>query len=209
MISDSLFTDPPQRYSLELSPGAFVDVRSAWLCPEEADTIMRALLVSVEWKQQQIRFRSPIGTITKDQPRLTAWYGDSGATYRYSGLRNDPLPWTHTLASLRDRIAAETGARYNSVLLNRYRSERDSVDWHADDEPELGPEPTIASLSLGATRAFTMRHNRSRLRKVFYLNSGDLLVMRGAVQRDWQHAVPKAVSAGERINLTFRWVEAD
>jgi alkylated DNA repair dioxygenase AlkB len=207
-MTASLFADPPQRYSVELSPGACVDVRSSWLCRQEAASIMRGLLVSIDWKQQQVRFCSPVGTLTRDQPRLTAWHGDPGATYRYSGLRNEPRPWTHTLASLRDRIAAETGARFNSVLLNRYRNGRDSVDWHADDEPELGAEPVIASLSLGGTRSFILRHNATRARKVFELRSGDLLVMRGAVQRDWQHAVPKCDAADERINLTFRWVEA-
>jgi alkylated DNA repair dioxygenase AlkB len=206
MISPALFADTPRRHSIELSPGACVDVSHAWLTPVSAGAALRMLLVSTDWKQQRIRFCSPRGTMTRDQPRLTAWYGDPGTTYRYSGIRNDPLTWTDTLANLRHSVQAETGARYNSVLLNRYRSGRDSVDWHSDDEPELGADPTIASLSLGASRNFVLRHKSTKERKVFVLESGDLLVMRGAVQRDWEHAVPKVDDAGERINLTFRWV---
>jgi alkylated DNA repair dioxygenase AlkB len=209
MTSSALFADPPQRHTIELSPGAFVDVRSSWLNAEEAEPLFQWLLGMVPWVQRRIQFRSASGVISHDQPRLTAWYGDPGATYRYSGIRNEPDVWTPALADLRERIQAETGARYNSVLLNRYRDGRDSVDWHSDDEPELGPDPTIASLSLGATRDFVLRHRRTKARKVFALQSGDLLVMRGAVQRDWQHAIPKVAEAGERINLTFRWVEPE
>jgi alkylated DNA repair dioxygenase AlkB len=206
MTAHQLFTDSAQHHSIVLSPGSLVDMWATWLAADEAATIFRALLNSIQWKQQKVRFCSPRGTMTRDQPRLTAWYGDPGATYRYSGIRNDPLPWTDTLSSLRDRVQSMAGGRYNSVLLNRYRSGRDSVDWHSDDEPELGTDPTIASLSLGSVRAFALRHKQSREHKVFTLQSGDLLIMRGAVQRDWEHSVPKRIEAGERINLTFRWI---
>lgn len=142
-------------------------------------------------------------------PRLTAWYGDPGAAYTYSGVRNEPRTWTPLLIALRDRVAAAAGARFNSVLLNRYRDGADGMGWHADDERELGPAPVIASLSVGAVRTFELRHRADRERIALPLASGSLLVMSGATQRHWLHRVPKdARSAGARINLTFRLVDA-
>jgi len=140
-------------------------------------------------------------------PRLTAWYGDPGAAYTYSGVRNEPLPWTPLLGELRDLVAAAAGAPFNSVLLNRYRDGSDSMGWHADDERELAP--VIASLSVGAVRTFELRHRGDRERIALPLASGSLIVMAGDTQRHWQHRVPKDVRApGERINLTFRLVDA-
>jgi alkylated DNA repair dioxygenase AlkB len=139
-------------------------------------------------------------------PRLTAWYGDPGAAYTYSGVRNEPQPWTPLLRELRDRAAAVAGARFNSVLLNRYRDGRDGMGWHADDERELAP--VIASLSVGAVRTFELRHRADRERIALPLGSGSLIVMAGDTQRHWMHRVPKNPHAqGERINLTFRWVD--
>lgn len=140
-------------------------------------------------------------------PRLVAWYGDPGTSYFYSGIDHRPAPWSPLLAELRSRVEAASGARFNSVLLNYYRGERDSVAMHADDEKELGPEPVIASLSLGETRTFVMRHKTDRSQKTrkLVLESGSLLVMRGATQRCWLHGVPKEKNpCGPRVNLTFR-----
>jgi alkylated DNA repair dioxygenase AlkB len=107
------------------------------------------------------------------------------------------------------KTAAETtsGARFNSVLLNRYRSGDDSMGWHADREPELGVEPVIASVSLGVARRFDLRHNKTGVVHSFQLTGGSLLVMRGRTQAEWRHRVPKEPGVrGERINLTFRFV---
>ena len=141
-------------------------------------------------------------------PRLTAWYGDPGASYVYSGIANQPLPWTESLRALRVRVTMHTGSRFNSALLNLYRDGTDSLAWHADDEPELGRAPTLASLSLGATRRFRIRQRRTRESIGVDLEAGSLIVMTGTSQRDWEHCVPKtARTVGERINITFRWVE--
>ena len=136
-------------------------------------------------------------------PRLTAWMGDHA--YRYSGLTNEPQPWPPALATLRDRLSEELGAPFNSCLANLYRDGSDSMGYHADDEPELGPQPVIASISLGARRRFALRHRTSRQRWTWELGEGDLLVMSGESQRDYLHAVPKtARPVGPRMNLTFR-----
>jgi alkylated DNA repair dioxygenase AlkB len=139
------------------------------------------------------------------QPRLTAWHGE--ASYTYSGLRLDPLPMTPLLAQLRSAVEAATGHRYNSVLLNYYRDGADSMGMHSDDEPELGPQPAIASLSYGAARSFILRHKRSKRTVKLELADGNLLLMAGALQHNWLHGINKtAKPVGARLNLTFRYI---
>ena len=167
--------------------------------------LMERLLSETPWREESITVFGK----THLQPRLVAWYGDSGASYNYSGIDHDPLPWTPTLSDLRDRVADLTQSRYNSVLLNLYRNERDSMGMHADDEPELGKEPVIASISLGEERriCFQHRHRRDLKNLNLPLPSGSLLVMRGATQQNWKHGLRKLNRrCGPRINLTFRWV---
>lgn len=143
-----------------------------------------------------------------DSPRLSCWMGDPEASYRYSGALFEPAAWHPAVRALLPALEAACGARFNSVLLNRYRHGGDSMGWHSDDEPELGPAPVIASLSLGVARRFLLRMRDDHATKAeFRLRHGDVLVMRGDCQRVAQHALPKMAGvAGERINLTFRWV---
>lgn len=169
----------------------------------ESAALLAALTDGVAWQRQSITLFGK----TYRQPRLIGWMGDPGCTYRYSGTRWQPQPWHPLVADLRERIAAATGATFNSVLLNLYRDGRDSMGFHADDEPELGPEPVIASLSLGAERPlhFRPRRNREEPTRRFPLADGSLLLMRGATQAHWHHAIPKTRRPiGPRLNLTFR-----
>lgn len=170
---------------------------------DEARRYFDILRQEAAWKQETIRLWD------KDmlQPRLSAWYGDPGTHYTYSGKTFAPLPWLPALSVIRQDIERATGHRFNSVLLNLYRDERDSVGWHSDSEPEFGPEPVIASLSLGETRLFRLRHRRRKdLKRVdIALTDGSLLLMAGPTQRCWQHAIDKERQpCGPRINLTFR-----
>lgn len=177
----------------------------SFLPAAEADRLLDRLLERVPWRQPRIHmFGREILS-----PRLAAWYGDPGACYTYSGLRNEPLPWLEELAELRERLEAFTGAAFNSVLLNLYRDGGDSMGWHSDDEKELGPNPVIASLSLGVARRFRLRPKKGRRAPGVDLDlgRGSLLVMAGETQHHWRHAVPKsAAAAGPRINLTYRLV---
>ena len=177
----------------------------AFLPAAEAEALLVQLTADAAWEQRAIRiFGQEI-----PQPRFTAWYGDAEARYTYSGLAWEPRPWLSALHALRQRLEAATGHRFNSVLLNLYRDGRDSMGWHADDEPELGPAPAIASLSLGATRRFRLRPRAGLPHPPLNLDlpGGSLLLMRGPTQRHWQHALPKtARPVGPRLNLTFRWV---
>jgi len=170
---------------------------------DQAHELFSSLRKSTEWKAVQI---SVWGKRVM-QPRLVCWHGDPGATYKYSGVRFFPEPWTDTLQLVREKVERVANTTFNSVLLNLYRDQNDSMGWHSDDEPELGDRPTIASLSLGATRDFLLRHkSRKDIPQVSLpLSSGSLLVMAGSTQKYWAHSIRKeTLRIGPRINLTFR-----
>ena len=141
------------------------------------------------------------------EPRLSTWHADEGKEYEYSGLLRTPLPLTPLLNDIRSRCESVSGASFNSVLVNLYRDGNDGVGWHADNEAVNGREPTIASVSLGATRRFDLRHRESKETVKVDLHSGSLLVMSGLSQHCWVHQVAKTKQVvGPRINLTFRRV---
>lgn len=141
------------------------------------------------------------------EPRLSTWHADGGKEYEYSGLLRTPLPLTPLLNDIRSRCESVSGASFNSVLVNLYRDGNDGVGWHADNEAVNGREPTIASVSLGATRRFDLRHRESKETVKVDLHSGSLLVMSGLSQHCWVHQVAKTKQVvGPRINLTFRRV---
>jgi len=170
----------------------------------DAAQLFAALRSSIEWESEEVViFGQP-----RLVPRLVAWHGHPGAVYTYSGTPHDPRPWTPELTCIRARVERLSGQSFNSVLLNLYRDGRDGMGWHADDEPELGRNPAIASVSFGATRRFRLRHRRNRAEPLALpLTDGSLLLMAGPTQHHWLHAVPKTAAAvGERINLTFRTV---
>lgn len=174
-----------------------------FISPQQAASLFDQLRTALCWRQQSIRLRGQ----TLPQPRLSAWYGDPDAYYRYSGLKLEPLSWEPVLSELRQRLRNAVGHDFNSVLANLYRDGHDSMGWHSDDEPELGPQPVIASLSLGATRRFQLRHKRNGTRYWLDLGDGSLLVMAGTLQRHWRHCIAKTRRpVGARINLTFRLI---
>lgn len=168
---------------------------------DEADRAFADLLETIDWRQEQTRlFGKEIPL-----PRLTAWYGAHG--YGYSGIRHQPATPTPILKALTSTIESITKRTFNSVLLNLYRDGRDSMGWHSDDEAALGPEPEIASLSLGASRRFQFKHRKADERVALDLPHGSCLIMRGRCQACWRHQLPKTrVVIGPRINLTFRTV---
>lgn len=175
-----------------------------WLAPEIADRWLTELLAQTPWQQPQVVVQGRQCRV----PRLLAWYGDAGVGYSYSGLRHQPLSWTPLLAQIRAQVEAAAGQTLNGVLLNYYRDGQDSMGWHSDDEPELGPNPLVASLSLGGERRFDLRRcGTGRIEHSLALTHGSLLVMAGATQHHWQHQVAKTRKAcAPRLNLTFRWI---
>ncbi len=171
----------------------------------QSEELHRALLAELDWQTEEIVVCGRCVAV----PRLVCWYAHATAHYRYSGVDHAPRPWSPTLAALRVRIEQATGRSFNGVWGNLYRDGNDSVGWHADNERSLGDAPCIASLSLGATRTFRLRHNTSREVLELALTAGSLLVMHGALQQHWRHCVPKTrLAVASRINLTFRTVHA-
>jgi alkylated DNA repair dioxygenase AlkB len=180
-----------------LSDGGTLLYDAGFFAPDVADALFDTLCRETAWKQEVGRGR-PF-------PRLTAWYADDGLIYRYSGVTHVGNGWTPTLSTIKQHIEAAAAASFNSVLLNRYRSGRDSIGMHADDEPELGVDPVVASVSLGSVRTFVLKHRASGAKHTMALAHGSLLVMGGTCQHHWLHGLPKTeLAIGERINLTFR-----
>ncbi|MEE2856847.1 MAG: alpha-ketoglutarate-dependent dioxygenase AlkB [Planctomycetota bacterium] len=182
-------------------------------CPDFLDRpdqkrLHRRLREELYWDQSQVTVFGKSHAI----PRLEAWHGDPIATYRYSGTDHSPHPWTTALDEIRQLLQEfRSDLQFNSVLGNLYRDGEDAMGWHSDDEPELGENPCIASVSLGAGRDFRLRHrtNKDIDPVTIHLESGSLLLMEGTTQKCWQHSIPRRRgrnSPGERINLTFRTI---
>lgn len=173
------------------------------LSRNEAATYFNELRAQTQWREEEV----VVWGKRHKQPRLVAWHGDPGTTYSYSGSVLRPLPWTPTLSKLRGRVEELANASFNSVLLNFYRDERDSMGWHSDDEPELGRQPTIASVSLGQTREFQLKHKTRKDLPISRISlvDGSIIIMSGPTQSNWQHCLKRETTKlGERINLTFR-----
>ena len=191
---------------IDLGGGAWLEYRPAWIDSRDADRFLAALRDELAWEHREIVL---FGRRVL-QPRLIAWSGSFG--YRYSGQTLEPREPTPTTAVLTARVVEDTHVPFNHVLVNRYRDGSDSIGLHADDEPELGRDPIVATLSLGATRRFVLKPRRARAgaSRTFDVDHGSLLVMGGTCQRHYVHGVPRQAGAvGERISLTFRRLLTD
>lgn len=173
---------------------------------EDQPQLYQLLSQHLSWRHDRIKMYGKWMKI----PRLNAWYGDSDTAYSYSGITLAPLPWTRELLTIKQQVEQLTEHRYNSVLANWYRNGEDSVAWHSDDEAELGVNPVIASVSLGATRRFSLRHKDPTVMaetQHIDLEGGSVLLMAGRTQSCWQHQLAKTKQAVDgRINLTFRTI---
>lgn len=204
MTGDLFESDEPRRVDI---PDADVRYWPRVDFGKQPDLILRELIERTPWRSEVITLMGK----QYQQPRLTAWFGDPGARYTYSGLSLEPMPWTELLADIRNRVEALVEAPFNSVLLNYYRDHRDSMGMHSDDEPELGRNPIIASVSLGEQRTLVLKHKfKKELQSVQVpLDSGSLLLMKGATQHHWKHGISKVSRpCGPRVNLTFRRIVA-
>ena len=188
---------------IALADDTWLDFQLDWLSASEAQRCVAAVRAEVTWAEREIVLYGK----RIMQPRLVGWAGE--VAYRYSGQTLEPRAFTDTVRALTDGVNAFAGTRFNHVLLNRYRDGRDNMGMHADDEPELGPDPVVATLSLGATRRMTLvpRRPRDGERRSLELAAGSLLVMRGACQRRFRHGIPREPRVtDERISLTFRQI---
>ena len=182
---------------------ANVEYYPNWLALSLADELLARLKSELTWSQDYIRIYGRDVKI----PRLQSWIGDRDATYTYSGLPMQPLPWHPALTNVRSLCEKTTNHAFNSVLVNWYRDGQDSMGMHSDDEPELGPEPVIASVTLGYPRKFIFKYKRTGEKVDVELAHGSLLVMRETTQQFWQHGINKTKrQIDDRINLTFRYI---
>ena len=177
---------------------------SNFLNENEADLLFEHCLKKLPWEQGNIKLFGREIAI----PRLESFHGETDRTYSYSGKTLTVHPFDAALKELKDKISLACGYPFNCVLVNYYRNGNDSNGWHADNEKELGINPVIASLSLGATRRFDLKHLTTGERHDLFLNNGSLLIMGGALQHHWKHQIPKQKKISEpRINLTFRFID--
>lgn len=175
----------------------------AFLNQEEANSLFEQFEATLPFQQGEITLFGKAHPI----PRLEAFFATENKTYSYSGKTLKTHPFTAELLALKSKIEAISQQKFNCVLVNLYRNGQDSNGWHADDEPELGKNPVIASLSLGATRRFDLRHNLTNEKMSFNLSNGSLLLMKGEMQHFWKHQIAKTKKVNApRINLTFRWI---
>lgn len=177
------------------------DVNTNWR-EVTKDDFLNIKFRNIKWKQDSIKLYGKNIPL----PRLTSWYGDKGLSYTYSGINSQPNDWNDGLLYIKKEIENIAGVSFNSVLLNWYRDGDDYLNWHSDDEKELGINPVIASVNFGETRDFIIRKNDNNSEKITIpLEHGTMLVMRGEMQHFWQHCVPKRKKInGSRFNLTFR-----
>lgn len=177
-----------------------------WIDSHEANAAFEALSKQLAWEQSVIQiYGKPVSI-----PRLNAWYGDAGCHYGYSGYQLPLHDWHPTLLRWRQKLQDDLGLSVNSALANLYRDGQDGVGWHSDDEPELGRDPTIASISLGVQRNFHLKHRFDASQPTIKLSlpPGSLLIMSGKLQRFWLHSLPKSKRIDlSRINLTYRHIK--
>ncbi len=203
-MQDSLILEEPGEINL---PDAELFYYPELFEAKKADEFLTRLKDGIEWTQNTIRFYGKESLV----PRLEAWYGDPGKSYAYSGIHMNPKPWTEELLTIKQAIEPVAGVEFNSVLINYYRDGKDRVAWHSDDEKELGQNPVIGSVSLGAERKFKLRHKQYKtngLKHEILLRHGSFLLMQGPTQHHWMHEIPRtAKPIGPRINLTFRIIK--
>jgi len=171
-----------------------------------SNELFELLTQNIQWKQEPVKIMGQEIL----QPRLTAWYGDEGMAYSYTGITMHPLPWTDELLTIKNAIEEVSGEHFNSALLNLYRDGSDSVGWHRDNEKSLGINPVIGSVSFGESREFSLKHYKDKkLRGKVMLDSGSFLLMKGETQHNWLHSIQKNPAITKpRINITFRTIKA-
>ncbi len=194
-----MFTEP---FDIKIPDGK-ITFYEGFFNLEKSKDFLSAFVEKIEWSQDEVVVYGKKHKI----PRLNAWYGDKGKIMKYSGLTLNPKPWTKELLEIKKKIEQVTGYEFNSCLLNYYRDGKDGMGWHQDNEKELGINPIIASVTLGQSRPFQLKHiSKPELKKIdIPLTNGSLLIMAGETQHHWKHQIPKTTkNLAKRINLTFR-----
>jgi alkylated DNA repair dioxygenase AlkB len=178
-----------------------IRIEQVFFTSAESNALLESFITKLPWESMTIKM---FGRDTKI-PRLQCWIGDEGCEYRYSGKQLNRQIWNQDLTMIRKKIFKELKIDFNSVLANYYRDGKDSMGWHSDDEKELGPNPTIASISFGSERDLVFRNKISKKTLTIPQTNGCLILIDGETQKNWQHSIKKTQKIiGPRINLTFR-----
>ncbi len=172
-----------------LDDGSWIDHRPRWLAG--SDHVFAELVARAQWRQRRVHMYDRM----LDEPRLTWWWSEP------DGPDTLPLPILATIAGALD---GRYGRHFDSVGPNFYRDGHDSVAWHADRVRFVQDDPIVAIVSVGAPRPFLVRPRGGGSSIPYLLGQGDLFVMGGAAQHDWEHTVPKVAAAGPRISITYR-----
>lgn len=195
--------EPPQLFSL---PDAQISLWPDWLDNASQQALMLKLSDELPWSQDKIKLFGKSVLI----PRRQVWMGDAHCQYQYSGTRFIPQHWHSEVSAITTQVSKFLMLPFNCVLLNYYADGAQHMGWHADNEPELGENPYIASLSLGALRRFDLKHRHQEHQLSIGLAGGSLLLMAGRCQQAWVHRIPKQSRVtAPRINLTFRYIKPD
>ncbi|AIY14617.1 alpha-ketoglutarate-dependent dioxygenase AlkB family protein [Cellulophaga baltica] len=200
-----LFSTDEVRKTEFVLPGADIVLFENYFSTEESNKLFNNLIKNTPWQQEQITIHGK----EVDYPRLTAWYGDATKDMKYTNTKSTMHSWSADLLFIKERIEQEVNVKFTRCLLNYYRDGKDSVDWHQDYKGEQRKNTVIASVTLGATRPFQLKHStRKGLKRLAIpLTHGSLLLMQGATQENWKHKIPKTTKKIKpRINLTFRWL---
>ncbi len=181
-------------------PLELMEYHASFFSKAESDAYWHLLVHTIPWEQREMKMYDKMVA----RPRLSAWYGKGREE-----AGSNALAWTPELLEIKSRVEAKTGVQFTSVLLNYYRDGKDSVAWHSDKDTVPGRQTEIASVSFGQVRSFDFRHKEQhRLKHSLDLGHGSLLLMKGALQRYWEHRIAKSsLPMTGRINLTFRIVE--
>jgi len=175
-----------------------------FLKENESDHYFDLLLKDTEWKTKVVNIKNK--SIT--QNRLVAWYSELDVHSTFFSYTDYSKPWTNKLLEIKKKVEICDNNLFNGVLLNLYRNGNDRIGWHSDDTEELGVNPTIASLSLGASRVFKLRHKTLKINLDIVLPHGSLLIMKSEIQHFWEHCIPTEEGISKaRINLTFRNIQ--
>lgn len=176
---------------IALDDTAWVDYLPGWVAGHEA--LFAELRATTRWRAE----RRPMYDRVVDVPRLLAALPEDG-------------PGHPVLEQIRQLLGARYATTFPRLSLGYYRDGRDSVAWHGDTTARDLPAAVVATVSLGQPRRFLLRPRDGGRARAFALGWGDLIVMGGACQRTWRHAIPKAAHAGARIAVMYRpvWVAA-
>jgi alkylated DNA repair dioxygenase AlkB len=178
----------------------YLELIENFLDKEEADRLFDLFLKTIPWKKGNIKIFGKQHL----KPRLESFHAEDNVAYSYSGNKLITENFNPDLSEIKERIENQCSRQFNSVLINLYQDGKHSNGWHSDNEKELGIEPFIASLSLGETRIFKLKHQDGDTLDI-PLKDGSLLLMGGQLQHKWKHCIPKSSKIlGPRINLTYR-----